>query len=178
MPTSVYRLLQQMDADNVIVAYKGPVSEKLLESIYEMMDRHLEETKTPADKKKKLFHVLIESLQNVFHHHPQNLPFEENGLLTGFVIKYEDDIYRIITGNHVLKTGIKKLTEKLEKVNSLSPAELRIHYQQSLATTELSDKGGAGLGIIEMARKSGRKLNYEFTSVNDEYSFFTLEVTI
>lgn len=177
MPTSVFELLRDMDAQNIIVAYNGVIDEKLLEAVYGMMDKHLEERKTPTDKRKKVFHVLVESLQNVFHHHTENEAFNVN-TKAGFVIKYHADVYTIITGNNVSTSIIPSLTEKLEKVNSLSPADLRIHYQESLANTELSDKGGAGLGIIEMARKSGNKLKYEFTKMNSEYAFFTLEVVI
>ncbi len=176
MPNSVFDLLQSMDAQNIILAYNGAVDDKLLEAVYSMMDKHLEAHKTPGDKKKKLFHVLVESLQNVFHHHADNV--NSSNLQSGFIIKYTNEIYSIITGNSVQNAAIPGLTEKLEKINGLTPAELRVHYQESLAKTELSEKGGAGLGIIEMARKSGNKLKYEFTKVNDEFSFFVLEVTI
>jgi hypothetical protein len=174
MPTSVYELLQQMDAEHIIIAYNGVVDEKLLEEVYEMMDRHMEEKKTPADKRKKFYHVLIESLQNVFHHHSLNM--NETG--SGFVIRNVGDVYTIITGNRVSITDAGTLKERIEKVNSLSTADLRSYYQQTLGSTELSSKGGAGLGIIEMARKSGNKLKYDFTPVNDDFFFFTLEVTI
>lgn len=177
MPDSVYDLLREMDAQHVVVAYSGVIDGELLESVYAMMDKHLDERMTPADKKKKLFHVLIESLQNVFHH---QLRADEGAekLQTGFVIKYTGDVYTIVTGNNILNTSVPRLKEKLDKVNSLSPSELRTYYQESLAKTELSDKGGAGLGIIEMARKSGNKLKYEFAEVNGQFTFFTLEVTI
>jgi hypothetical protein len=177
MATSFFELLKQMDAQHIVVAYSGVVDEKLLEAVYSMMDRHLEENKTPGDKRKKFFHVLVESLQNVFHHH-SDLNSNGRHFHSGFIIKSNDNIYTIITGNHINSQSVTRLKEKLELVNSLSAAELRTHYQQSLAGAELSEKGGAGLGIIEMARKSGNKLKYEFTNVDNEYSFFTLEITI
>jgi hypothetical protein len=177
MPNSVYDLLREMDSQKIVVAYSGAINENLLEAVYSMMDKHMEERKTPADKRKKLFHILIESLQNVFHHN-QEIDINVGIKQTGFVIKCTDEIYTIITGNNILNSAIPRLREKLEKVNSLSVSELRTHYQESLAGTELSSKGGAGLGIIEMARKSGNKLKYDFTRVNDEDSFFTLEVTV
>jgi hypothetical protein len=176
MPASVHDLLQQMDAEHIVVAYNGPIDEKLLEEVYAMMDRHMEERNLPKDKRKKLYHVLIESLQNVFHHHLENAGSEQSS--SGFVIRYIDDIYTIITGNNVNIKDVPILKERLEKVNSLSQEDLRAHYLNTLSSTELSEKGGAGLGIIEMARKSGNKLKYEFTKVNGEFSFFTLEVTI
>ena len=146
-----------------------------------MMGSHLEEKKTSPDRSKKFFHILIESLQNIFHHQatmPSGLS-NANVALTGFIITSEgDSSYSIITGNYILNKDIGSLKKRLDEVNSLSPEALRNHYQKTLAGNEFSEKGGAGLGIIEMARKSGNKLDYEFTNINDEYSFFSLAITI
>lgn len=178
---SLYDLLRKMDAENIVLAYKGEINADLLEAVYSMMNRHLEGTKISHDRKKKFFHILIESLQNVFHHQvamPTGLS-DINVAMTGFVIKSNrEDSYTIITGNYLLNIEIDNLKKKLDEVNNLSPEALRSHYQQTLAGNKFSEKGGAGLGIIEMARKSGNKLNYEFASVNNEYSFFSLAIII
>ncbi|MCZ6898904.1 MAG: DUF6272 family protein, partial [Bacteroidetes bacterium] len=42
----------------------------------------------------------------------------------------------------------------------------------------LSEKGGAGLGFVDMARKSGHKLEFGFETMNDEFSFFSLKSVI
>ena len=179
--SSVFDLLHKMDADNIVLAYQGEINENLLAAVYSMVNRHLEEKKVSLDRKKKLFYILIECLQNVFHHQviiPKELS-EINVSMTGFVIKTtEKNSFSIITGNYLLNTEIDNLKKKIDEVNALSPEELRTYYQQTLAGNEFSEKGGAGLGIIEMARKSGNKLSYEFTSVNDKYSFFCLAITI
>ena len=179
--SSVYELLHKMDAENVVLAYKGEINSELLEAVYGMMGKHMEEQIISPDKSKKFFHVLIESLQNVFHHQV-TVPIqvrESDVSVTGFIVTKEgENIYSIVTGNYMLNENIDKLKNKLDEVNSLSPEALRSHYQQALAGSEFSEKGGAGLGIIEMARKSGNKLDYEFTKVNDEYSFFSLAITI
>jgi len=42
----------------------------------------------------------------------------------------------------------------------------------------LSEKGGAGLGFIDIARKTGQKLVYSFLKIDEEKSFFVLTTTI
>ena len=42
----------------------------------------------------------------------------------------------------------------------------------------MSDKGGGGLGMIDIARKSGKKLDFDFHKVDDEYSFYSLNINI
>lgn len=179
--SSVYNLLQKMDAENIVLAYRGEINSTLLEAVYSMMNTHLEKERVSSDKKKKFFHLLIESLQNVFHHQVGIPPQLKNDEVSaaGFIIKSEgENSFSIITGNYLLNSGADVLKGKLDEVNKLSPAELKNHYRESLAGNEFSEKGGAGLGIIEMARKSGNKLDYEFTKINNEYSFFTLTITI
>ena len=44
--------------------------------------------------------------------------------------------------------------------------------------TSISSKGGAGLGIIDMALKSGNKFEYSFNQIDDSNSFFTLKVKV
>ncbi|MFN8208872.1 MAG: DUF6272 family protein [Bacteroidales bacterium] len=42
----------------------------------------------------------------------------------------------------------------------------------------LSEKGGAGLGFIDIARKTGRKLSYEFLRMDEKTSFFLMTSSI
>jgi len=43
---------------------------------------------------------------------------------------------------------------------------------------KISNKGGAGLGLIDMARKSGNKLLYAFEKVDEKFSYFYLHTEI
>jgi len=42
----------------------------------------------------------------------------------------------------------------------------------------MSDKGGGGLGMIDIARKSGQKLDFNFLPVNNNFSFFSLNIKV
>jgi len=161
-----------MSGENILLAYRGEITTELLDAIYAMMDRQVRGDNS-APEMKKVFHVLVESLQNVFHHQSGR---EDDH--PGFLIQMDGDSYKIITGNLITVEEAEILKKRIDEVNSLPKSELREHYQQALSESEFSGKGGAGLGIIEMARKSGNKLNYEFTPVGDDCSFFSLAVTL
>jgi len=51
-------------------------------------------------------------------------------------------------------------------------------YKEIIKNTTISEKGGAGLGFVDMARKSGGKLEFEFPEMNTEYCFFCLKVNV
>jgi uncharacterized protein (UPF0264 family) len=70
------------------------------------------------------------------------------------------------------------LRDRIERVNSLTKDELRQYYREILDNNRISQKGGADLGMIDMARKSGQKLDFSFTQVNDKLSFFDLTVKV
>jgi hypothetical protein len=177
---SLYELLLKMDAQDILLAYKGEINSQLLDAVYSMMNKNFEQSNAPAEIRKKFFHVLVESLQNLFHHQidVSDKINKENNTITGFLITGNGSQYRIVTGNYITKDSIVNLKQKLDEVNGMNSQDLREYYKQSLASGEYSEKGGAGLGIIEMARKSGNKLTYEFTDVNSDYSFFSLSVTV
>jgi hypothetical protein len=66
----------------------------------------------------------------------------------------------------------------LDQINAVSKDELRELYKKILNNEQFSEKGGGGLGFIDIARKSGQKLNYSFKAVNDNVSFFSFQINI
>ena len=55
---------------------------------------------------------------------------------------------------------------------------LKMLYKEVLNNEERTEKGGGGLGIIDIARKSKQKLVYDFMDIDDQYSFFSLYIKI
>ena len=89
-----------------------------------------------------------------------------------------DNGYTVTTGNVIPVSSINDLKVKLDEINNLETNEIRNVYRQMLSTAEFSNKGGAGLGLIEMAKKTGNKLDYDFVTLDDEYSYFILSKTV
>lgn len=179
---NIYELFRKMEEDDIILSFKGDITEDLLASVYQIMEARLENEKEEPKRKKKFYHILVECLQNVYHHMvdlkeekgPE--PVESTAI---FMIGYgPGNSYRIVTGNFISVDFVDDLQKKLERINKLSPEELKAEYLLQLSTTELSEKGGAGLGLIDMARKSGQKLDFSFYPVSASHSFFSLGVTV
>jgi hypothetical protein len=56
--------------------------------------------------------------------------------------------------------------------------ELKDMYKFILNHQRLSEKGGGGLGLVDIARKTGNDMEYTFEKYNDDYVFFNLDVYI
>jgi phage terminase large subunit-like protein len=171
-----------MQDNNIIFVYQGEVTADLVSSILHMMENKLDGDGEDKKIKKKVFNVMVECLQNVYHH-LDSLDVtadvnEINDRTALLMIGKEDTDYYVITGNHIVNDRIAGLAERLDKVNNCDKEELKNLYQAILNEGEFSEKGTAGLGMIDIARKSGQKLGYDFHPVNDKYSFFSLEAKV
>ena len=171
----------QMNSGDTILAYKGSVSSELITNVLEVMDAKLEDLIVKKSIKKKLYNVLVESLQNLYHH-IDDLPDASNGKFDIhfgiFVVAQKEDHYKVSTGNFIKKEKIKPLKQRLDKIKSLSKDELKELYKNILNHQEFTQKGGVGLGLIDMARRTDGRMDYKFTDYDDEYSFFNLEIYV
>lgn len=94
--------------------------------------------------------------------------------------------YAIATGNIIHNEKIEAMQERLDLINGLDKFGLLKYYQKTVKANMKRDKeketdldrNSAGLGFIDMARKSGHKFGYDFKSVNDDFSYFYLLVTV
>jgi hypothetical protein len=179
---NIYEMYKRMENDEIILAFKGDITEDLLTSVFQIMESRMEMSPTELRLKKKVNNILVECLQNVYHHMEDFNEDEKTDDLAGSIMflicQDKQNNYRIITGNHLLNTNVEKLKNKIDVINAMSPEELKNHYLETLKSTELSKKGGAGLGMIDMARKSGKKINYRFDPVNERISFFSLMISV
>jgi hypothetical protein len=129
--------------------------------------------------RKKVYNVLVESLQNLYHHVdkvPDDFEDQTSERFGLVVVKAVSNGYRIITGNFVHTDNIEKLEEKIKRINRSSHDEIKELYKFILNHQRISAKGGGGLGLVDIARKTGNKLDYAFKTYNKEYSFFYLDI--
>lgn len=124
-----------------------------------------------------MYFIMVESLQNIIKHQDERNygSADQSGI---FLIQKRGQKYYITSGNLIENKNIDPLRGKLERINNLDPEDLKIYYLQMLKEGEISDKGGAGLGLIEIAKKSGNKLAFEFRQLDTVYSYFYLQTVI
>lgn len=174
----IYDLHQSMITNNVILIYEGDFTQETTKSILSMAERNLESSGEESGIKKRIFNVMVEALQNIVKHSDEVTQDRSKSHAAIFLIGNEQSRYSIMSGNPVRKENIPTLRNALEKINSLDKDGLKELYKEIIKNTTLSEKGGAGLGFVDMARKSGEKLEWDFVDVNNEYSFFCLKVNI
>ena len=84
----------------------------------------------------------------------------------------------IITGNSILNSKIGPLEAKINEINSWDQADMRSIYSDKLGKSEYSEKGGAGLGLMDIYKRSGRKLKHNIQPIDDKVSYLSFHISI
>ena len=175
----LFDFYDKMERHNILLSFKGDITSDLLTSILHIMESKMDDMQEEPKTKKKVYNVLVECLQNLYHHMDEaQMEGAERSRSAIFMIGKQDNAYTIFTGNYILNENVNGLKGRLDEVNSLSKEELKDYYKQVLNNGEMSLKGGGGLGMIDIARKTGQKLHYNFQSIDNKVSFFSLNIKI
>lgn len=168
---------------SVLLEHVGDFTSDYIDTILPSMEEKLYETVEFDNVRKKTFHIFVECIQNLYHH-IESIDVISNMFGTDrmgaiFLIK-DGSFCRVTTGNFVRKTQVPTLKEHINKLNTLTEAEIKMLYRDTINNKSFSAKGGAGIGMIDMARKTGNKLQYQFytVSTNPELLFFSFDVCI
>ena len=173
-----YQLYKTMKTNEISLVYEGEVTQDITKTFTALTERNLTKSAESNTVQKKVFNVMVECLQNISKH-ADSLGGDEEEERRGIImVSKGDDSYNIITGNIIKNKKVPELKSSLELINSLDKEGLSSLFKQQIRESTLSDKGGAGLGLIDIAKKSGSKLIYQFKEVSEDVSFFILTSTI
>jgi hypothetical protein len=179
MVVDLNEFYEKNKSDSCIISFLGNITPESISSTMQNLEENLETLHEIPKIRKKIYNVLLECFQNLFHHSHEIITSEiANKPLSVCIVDKSEDCYSITTGNYIKKDKIEKFKSHLEKINQLSKEDLRIYYMEILDNGEKSEKDGAGLGMIDILRKSGGKLYFHFSSIDDNYSLFSLTIQI
>jgi hypothetical protein len=175
----VYDFYKSMKAHEIKLVYEGKVTHQITKAFVALAEAQMEEKEETAKVQRTVFHVMVECLQNISRHADEydsgDYMYSGRGI---FMVSNTSDSYWVTTGNAISSDKIEKLKNMIDEVNDLSTEELKELYMKQMREGRLSSKGGAGLGFIDIRRKTGEKLSYHFLPLTDSISFFLLTTVI
>ena len=178
----LYDFFRKLNQDGVMLSYKGFISPELISCILKIVEDKLNRCEDNSRTRKKVYNVLVESLQNLYHHVDEdpNSKYsnsEESRSVIVSVVQ-SHNAYYIQTGNYITHDHLSVLLTRIDALNQMNDWELKSLYQHRLSSAAISDKGTAGLGLIDMVRKSGNKLEYWVSEINPDCSFLCVQIKI
>lgn len=163
--------------DNTVYSYLGSFRKKEFNQVLKGLEEFVENRIDQKLTKKKLFHILIEITQNLHNYTKDKGANKKFGKMF-FVVDKEAEDYIVTTGNFLLTKEIPGIRTRIEMVNAMSEKEVKELYRGILNFGGISNRGGAGLGFVDLVRRSGHHLIYKFEEIDDKFSFFTLQVNV
>jgi hypothetical protein len=181
MSFNVENYFSDVSNGDPILYFKGNIDSELINRVLDTIEEKLVKGNEHSRTRKKVYNVLVESLQNLYHHVDkvpddfEDQTSEKFGILAINKIK---EGYKIITGNFIRSADVNDHEDKIKRINRSSHEEITELYKFILNHQRISSKGGGGLGLVDIARKTGNKLEYEFKEYDEKNSFFYLNILV
>jgi DnaJ-domain-containing protein 1 len=159
--------------------YDGNIVDDVTDKIIDLSEFNYESQDNYKKARKKVSFLLAECFQNIIRHGENLFQSHTDKVDFGFFLtRFINDTYFISSANLIKTANVANLKSQLNKVNSLDKDSLKALYLEMLENKSFSDKGGAGLGLIEIARKSGQKIEYVIDEYQDDYSIFYNQIML
>ncbi|MBI4945744.1 MAG: hypothetical protein HY840_05010 [Bacteroidetes bacterium] len=174
-----YYFFRLFEKDTTSFIYQGTFSDDLTDKTIRLGEHSIRNITEFNRIRKRVSFLIAECLQNVIRYEEKPKVLHQTNNRPGtFMVRNINHAYYIISSNLIKNEKVGELKIKLKKINDLDKEELKKMQQKVLSDPVFSEKGGAGLGMIEMTRKSGHKLEYDFEFVNSYLSSFYLQVKL
>jgi len=138
----IFNFYKKLEHNDIMLSFKGDVTSEMLTSMLQIMETKLDNIGEPNKIKKKVYNILVECLQNLYHHRDEmKRPGKEDESAAIFMIGKDKESYNIITGNYIKTDRVSKLKNRIDTVNSLDKDGLKKLYKEILNDPTRSDKG-------------------------------------
>ncbi|MEG6585129.1 SiaB family protein kinase [Dendrosporobacter sp. 1207_IL3150] len=174
-------LQRGMREHGVLISFSGRFSQGIIEELGNAVRIYMENDQKPKNAIHNVFAIFIEQTQNIKNYcvSKQNYPSSEIIANSGIVtIGKNDEYYFICSGNVIENGDVALLAERIAGISGLDKDALKKLYKEKIRQEVAPDAVGAGIGLIDMARKATQPLEYSVIKLDDSYSYFTLKVVV
>jgi hypothetical protein len=178
----MYQLRTLLENEGIIFSFSGTISQSIVSSVVETIEQELVAFGARRTIIHNIFAVLIEQMQNIMSHSRDKVEkganiYESSGIT---VVGYDKnkEKYFVSSANVMDSADQLEILKKLDKINTMDSERLKQYYKELRRNGKSTHTRGAGLGFLEMARKSSERLEYHFREINDAQSFFEICVYI
>lgn len=173
---------KKMSERNIVLDFQGAISQDMLVGMAELIRNKLSQEFGKSNIVKKIFSVFVEMAQNIAFYSRErvNMSNQEESVGAGIIVLTEGEgsVFTVTSGNLVKKDSVPGIIERCRKINGMDREELKNYYKEQLRLKREKGKRGAGVGLIDIARRSGHPIQYGVTAVDGDSSFLVLSVKI
>jgi len=175
--SDLYELRERFDDEKILLCFNGPISRSLIEEIGNALRNYLKSEQASPASAIDVFAVYIELTQNIRHY---ALKSELTGAdMATVVVSFRDGHYHISAGNLVRQQDGESVQSAVNALARLDKIELKKRYKEQLRKPRDEEATtGAGLGLIDMARKATAPVQASLKPLANETGYLSLSVQI
>jgi hypothetical protein len=180
---NMFQYTCQFAQEGVFLCYSGPTSHEILVSTGNTLKQFLEENRVDKKQFYCIFSVYVEMFENIIRYgvdcfgdktHMAHCRYPY-GIIT---VALNNNQFTIKSGNIIALEQKSKLKQYLNTINAMEPQIIREYYREKRKQKVESDCKGAGLGLIEIVRKSSQPIAFSFDYIDDYFLFFSLTAVL
>lgn len=177
---NLWSLHRQFEEANIQICFNGPLTHSIIEELGMAVRRYLENETPGTEKMMDIFSVYIEQTQNVRNYARKKQSADTPALYNTITLTIgrQGEQYVVVSGNVIDLADVSPLVDKIEQLRTLDAAGLKALYKEQRRKPLTDEASGAGLGLIDMARKTSQPLEYQVQPINDKTAFFTLQAVV
>jgi uncharacterized protein DUF6272 len=184
MLINLAQINQDFDRRGIFLNLAGPLSQNLMVEMGSLMKTKMKLEGSDSATIRKVFSVLVELNQNIIHYSSEKTsemsesPIDNQDGCGIISIGRENNHYFLLSGNLINNERVTQLNQRLGLIVKMDKEELKkeYHLQRKIGPEETSK--GAGLGLIDIARKASQPLGYRFDKIDEVHSFFSLKIMV
>lgn len=165
--------LREAEGTAVVFEVHGAIDQVVKERFMSEAESYSMRSCDSVVLRKRLINVLVEGLDNLSHH----TPTEQQSTCFATLLD-TGTAYRLVFGNTVQRSVAAMLLHRVAVLTEMSDADLKEHFLKLLSHDGRTGRGGAGLGLVTMVRKSGRELHAHLLPVDEQFARIAFDATI
>jgi hypothetical protein len=171
----VSRILLGNTQETLLFSHFGEFNQQKIDNVLKIVEAGIIDLGDKRQSMKRFCSVLIEALQNMSLHAAKD---SSNKMHAYCVITRSNTGYRLFTGNLILSEDMDGLDSRLVELNSMDKNTLRKLFIETLCNEDFTNKGGAGLGLLTIAKRSTDALKYSIKQINKDFGYFQMEADL
>lgn len=166
--------LNEKAADGILFSYQGEINEYFTRNLLNELENLVQMQTGTARFRRNVFTVVNEALQNIEKY---ALVTPDPKLQPSIVIANSENGYIFTITNAITRASYQAFKQRLDFIKGASITELRNEYLRQLFDETAPDGNSAGLGLLSIAIRANKLLNYTFTEVDENKMSVSLVIT-
>ena len=167
---SLYRLLE---GARFAFLYRGSFNEGLAPELIVMGEVAADQADRGKTHSQRLAFIMVEAFQNITRHRSDATDAE-----CFFALRASASGEDVIAVNPVRADEVDALEQAIARLGATGRSHLKSLFLDRLRDGSHSARGGAGLGLIEMARRSGNGIQHRVLPLEQGHALFALHVPL